>query len=223
MRTDRPPLPFTLPARPRGQWTGWGISLAAHAGVLAWLLHLVPAPLPDTPAPARMRFVLVPPRMPAPVPVPETSTIAPAASAPAMRKPSATAPRPSRAVPTPVDAPKTDAPTKPSDEATSVITATEPSPAATVPADTSKGEDGAAPTFDMAAARASARLIARHARDGTVALPERKAPSYEPDDTAQRGLERARRNDCRSAYAAMGVLAVLPLLKDAVTGSGCKW
>jgi len=166
-----------------------------------------------------MRFVLIPPNVPAPVPV----TAVPAASTPAVRKPSATAPRPSRARPAPVDAPAADAPTKPSDEATPAITATEPSPAATVPADTSKGEDGAAPAFDMAAARASARLIARHARDGTVALAERKAPSYGPDDSAQRGLERARRNDCRSAYAAMGVLAVLPLLKDAVTGSGCKW
>lgn len=227
MTTYRPSLPFTMPARPRGQWTGWGISLAVHACVLAWLLHLVPARLPDTPAPSRMRFVLIPPREPVPEPVPVNAVPIPGtpatASVPIARKPPATAPRPSRARAAPVETPAAQSPSAASSEATPVITAAEPDPAAAAPADSAKGGSDNAPAFDMAAARASARLIARHAKDGTVALPERKAPSYEPDDSAQRGLERARRNDCRSAYAAMGVLAVLPLLKDAVTGSGCKW
>jgi len=221
MTTYRAPLPFALPARPRGQWAGWGISLAVHAGVLAGLVVLVPRPLPDTPAPAHMRFVLVPPRVPVPEPA---STVpapaAPAASAPVVRKPAVTPPR---ARPAPLDTPAAESPSRSTSEATPVITATEPTPAAAAPVDASKDDADATPTFDMAAARASARLIARHARDGTVALPERKAPSYAPDDSAQRGMERARRSDCRNAYSAMGLLAVLPLLKDAVTGSGCKW
>lgn len=221
MTTYHPPLPFTPPARPRAQWTGWGISLAAHAGVLAWLMHLVPPRPPEMPGPARMRFVLMPPRAPVPVKI-APAPAEPAAQTPAVRKPSATPARPSRTRPVPVNAPEADAPPKPSDEATPVITATEPSPAAAAPADSDK-PDSDAPAFDMAAARASARLIARRAKDSTVALPERKAPSYDPDDTAQHGLERARRNDCRSAYSGLGLLAVLPLLKDAVTGSGCKW
>lgn len=218
MTTYDAPLPFLPPVRPRGQWAGWGISLAVHAGVLAGLVVLVPRPLLDAPAPGRLRFVLVPPRVPAPLPVP--APVAPPASAPAVRKPAATPPR---RRPAPVETPAAEPPPKPSSEATPVITAAEPAPTATAPADSGKVDGDATPAFDMAAARASARLIARHARDGTVALPEHKAPSYEPDNTAQRGMERARRGDCRSAYSAMGVLAVLPLLKDAVTGSGCKW
>ena len=225
MTTYDAPLPFLPPVRPRGQWAGWGISLAVHAGVLAGLVVLVPPRLPDAPAPGRMRFVLVPPRVPVPVPAPAPVTtvpalVAPATSAPAVRKPAATPPRPR---PAPVDTPAAESPPRSASEATPVITATEPVPAADAAVDASKDDADATPTFDMAAARASARLIARHAKDGTVALPERKAPSYGPDDTTQRGMERARRNDCRNAYSAMGLLAVLPLLKDAVTGSGCKW
>lgn len=36
-------------------------------------------------------------------------------------------------------------------------------------------------------------------------------------------VERAVRPDCRSAYAASGLLAIPHLLKDAVSNSGCKW
>jgi hypothetical protein len=41
----------------------------------------------------------------------------------------------------------------------------------------------------------------------------------------RRGIARSGRNDCRTAYAdlGLGLLAVLPLLQDAVTGSDCKW
>lgn len=39
----------------------------------------------------------------------------------------------------------------------------------------------------------------------------------------RRGIARGSRHDCRTAYAGLGLLAVLPLSKDAVTGSGCKW
>jgi hypothetical protein len=36
-------------------------------------------------------------------------------------------------------------------------------------------------------------------------------------------LEKAARKDCKDAYSGAGLLAVIPLAKDAVTGKGCKW
>jgi hypothetical protein len=36
-------------------------------------------------------------------------------------------------------------------------------------------------------------------------------------------LEKASRAKCSEAYAGNGLLAVIPLAKDAVTGKGCKW
>lgn len=37
-----------------------------------------------------------------------------------------------------------------------------------------------------------------------------------------RAIERAARTDCRVAYAGAGLLATVFLLKDAITGDGCR-
>jgi hypothetical protein len=47
-----------------------------------------------------------------------------------------------------------------------------------------------------------------------------------PDDTKNKlgkEIDKASRADCKDAYASAGILAVLPLAKDAATGKGCKW
>jgi hypothetical protein len=36
-------------------------------------------------------------------------------------------------------------------------------------------------------------------------------------------IEKAAKADCRKAYGAMGLLAVLPLAADAVRDKGCRW
>ena len=36
-------------------------------------------------------------------------------------------------------------------------------------------------------------------------------------------IDKASREDCTKAYADAGLLAVIPIAKDAVTGKGCKW
>jgi hypothetical protein len=36
-------------------------------------------------------------------------------------------------------------------------------------------------------------------------------------------IEDAKRGDCRSEYAGIGLLAIPLLLKDTITGEGCKW
>lgn len=74
----------------------------------------------------------------------------------------------------------------------------------------------------MKAARATARLIDKHRKDGLVALPK-PDPPLQRDERLERAIERARRPDCKSAYSGLGLLAVIPLAKDAVTGTGCKW
>jgi hypothetical protein len=57
-------------------------------------------------------------------------------------------------------------------------------------------------------------------RSGLVpALP---APA-EKKTQLETDLEKANRAKCADAYAGAGLLAVIPLAKDAVTGKGCKW
>ena len=36
-------------------------------------------------------------------------------------------------------------------------------------------------------------------------------------------IDKAGRADCKDAYQKDGILAVLPLAKDAATGKGCRW
>jgi hypothetical protein len=210
-----------MPASPRGQWFGWGISLLAHAGVLAWLLHMPPpAPPAATPA-ARMRFVLVPPRPWPAVPVALVPVQRAAASSPALArarrshaKTLAPAPASTNQMASEAAAP------------TAIVTADTPSPAqgATPEGTESVGESaGSAETsFDMGAARATARLMTKHRNDSLVAFPRPEAP-LQRDDRLGRAIERARRGDCKSAYSGLGLLAVIPLAKDTLTGTGCKW
>ena len=57
-------------------------------------------------------------------------------------------------------------------------------------------------------------------RSGLVPMlpaPAEKKTQLETD------LEKAARAKCSEAYAGAGLLAVIPLAKDAVTGKGCKW
>ena len=57
-------------------------------------------------------------------------------------------------------------------------------------------------------------------RSGLVPMlpaPAEKKTQLETD------LEKAERARCADAYAKSGLLAVIPLAKDAVTGKGCKW
>lgn len=81
------------------------------------------------------------------------------------------------------------------------------------------------PVVDLDAARREARRIAREESRNLVSLPARK-PVTDPNEgrhVDDDPLEKARRSDCKTAYAGLGLLAVIPLAKDAITGTGCKW
>jgi hypothetical protein len=53
-------------------------------------------------------------------------------------------------------------------------------------------------------------------------LPMLPAPA-EKKTQLETDIEKAQRAKCGDAYAGSGLLAVIPLATDAVTGKGCKW
>jgi hypothetical protein len=53
-------------------------------------------------------------------------------------------------------------------------------------------------------------------------VPRLPAPA-ENKTPLETEIEKASRAHCADAYASSGLLAVIPLAKDAVTGKGCKW
>jgi hypothetical protein len=46
--------------------------------------------------------------------------------------------------------------------------------------------------------------------------------SVQVDEGLGRDIDRARRGDCQTRYADMGLPAIAPLLLDIVSGNGCK-
>jgi hypothetical protein len=197
----------------KGPSLGFGLSLLVHAAVLAWLVHLSPfSPPPDAP-PARMQVTLLrlPPPRPAVEPRPAPKPAAPAAAAP--RTMARSAPRPVPAAP--------DRPAQASPEPAPIIALPPDGEAST---QARSAPEGGASSFEMQAARGTARAWIKgegRGRGGADGLGTPMRPSR--SEQFGQALERARRADCRGAYAGMGLLAVIPLAKDAVTGTGCKW
>ena len=62
--------------------------------------------------------------------------------------------------------------------------------------------------------------LSRHSTTGL--LPALPRPPEVPDKLGS-AIEKTAKEDCRKAYAANGLLAVVPLAVDAVRESGCKW
>jgi hypothetical protein len=48
-------------------------------------------------------------------------------------------------------------------------------------------------------------------------------PSPTEKSKLETDIEKAAKADCKTAHADAGLLAVIPLAKDAITGKGCKW
>jgi hypothetical protein len=104
------------------------------------------------------------------------------------------------------------------------------SPGAEAPdAGTRVGHDVATPAAAAASQPPRLNLELPRQRGGELsrystagALPVLPRPP-EKDDKLAREIEKAGKTDCRKAYADAGVLAVVPLVADAVKGTGCKW
>jgi hypothetical protein len=83
---------------------------------------------------------------------------------------------------------------------------------------------GSAPRIDLDAVRQRAREIAREGSGPRTLLPLNVRPKEEIKTREQQAFDKAlKRPDCRDAYSAMGLAAVVPLLWDAVSEKGCKW
>jgi len=54
-------------------------------------------------------------------------------------------------------------------------------------------------------------------------LPVLPGPPEDHASKLSKDIDKAGREDCKNAYAGAGLLAVVPLAADAVTGKGCKW
>ena len=86
-------------------------------------------------------------------------------------------------------------------------------------------DDGkAAPKLDSDAARQRAREIASEGagRRAILPFPMPAKPARKSKEAI--AIEKALKPDCRNAYADMGLLAIAPLLWDAIREDGkCKW
>ena len=189
----------------------WGASLLAHGAVIAWLAQSMAQreARHEDDAPA-LSFVLVAPR-PVPPPLPAPAAAAAVRAEPAARrKAGAARPRASRA-----DAAGAPAPSAP--PRVVALPQDHPEPAFTVA--TPAGAEGGVRGFDMAAARTAARAAGAEDAGSARARPLRATR----DEKLGQAIEGARRGDCQTMYAGAGLLAVIPLVKDTLTGTGCKW
>jgi len=82
----------------------------------------------------------------------------------------------------------------------------------------------AAPHLDLDALKAGALAADRQRKATTI---EQIQNSHKRDNSFEKqladGTKKAEKKDCRTAYAGIGLLAIIPLAVSAVTDTGCKW
>jgi hypothetical protein len=84
-------------------------------------------------------------------------------------------------------------------------------------------EPGGGSRIDLDAARRRAREItseSSHSR-GIVSLVP--SPPTERKSKLGEDIEKAAKPDCRTAYAALGLLAIVPLVGSTIGNGGCNW
>jgi len=83
---------------------------------------------------------------------------------------------------------------------------------------------GNAPGIDLEAVRRRAREITGGGGGARTMFPFPVAPPPKPKSREQQAFDKAlKKNDCRDAYAGLGLAAVVPLVLDAVREDGCRW
>lgn len=83
---------------------------------------------------------------------------------------------------------------------------------------------GKAPGIDLDAVRRRAREISSSGTGPRTVFPFPATPPQKPKSKEQQAFDKAlKKNDCRDAYADMGLAAVVPLVLSAVREDGCKW
>ena len=80
--------------------------------------------------------------------------------------------------------------------------------------------DNTAPRLKLELPRLRGGELSRYSSTGV--LPVLPRPPELPDKLGSE-IQKAAKADCREAYGALGILAVVPLAVDAVRKDGCKW
>jgi hypothetical protein len=91
------------------------------------------------------------------------------------------------------------------------------------PAADSPGRDPAAPRLDLDAIRNRAGELAREGSGQRAILPFPMPPVPERKTKMQTAIENARKPDCRTAYSALGLAAIVPLIANEFGEGKCKW
>ncbi len=92
------------------------------------------------------------------------------------------------------------------------------------PSRTATPEGTPTPRINLDSIRDRAREIAREGTGPRTVFPSLTAPKPPAKSTTQDIFDKAlKRPDCKEVYAEMGLAAVIPLVRDAVTEKGCKW
>ncbi len=80
------------------------------------------------------------------------------------------------------------------------------------------------PKLDLDQLRRQARDVARDGADSRALLPlPMMAKEAQKQDMEKLFDKALKRPDCKEVYSDLGLLVVVPLLRDAAKGSGCKW
>ncbi len=93
---------------------------------------------------------------------------------------------------------------------------------------TAPNGNAAAPRLNLDALRSRAREVGREGVKESAGpralLPFPALPKEPPKKSIEQAFDKAlKRPDCKDAYADMGLAAVVPLVRDAVSNEGCKW
>jgi hypothetical protein len=175
-----------------------------------------PPPIPARPIPE------APPSIQRAPAAPEAPRPAPKASEELARPPQDIAPR---TTPDAAPRPTLDAAPRPAPDAAPRA----PAPAETIrepespfrsreaPADPSK------PTLDLESIRQRAGEITRQGTGNRAVLPFPMPPVEKPKSKMEQAIENARKPDCREAYKALGLFAVVPLVANEFGEGHCRW
>ncbi len=83
--------------------------------------------------------------------------------------------------------------------------------------------DPSAPTLDLDAMRARAGELARSGAGNRAVLPFPMPPVPPKKSKMETAIENARKPDCRTAYAQLGLAAVVPLIANEFGEGNCRW
>ncbi|MFN9744828.1 MAG: hypothetical protein ACK57B_04190 [Betaproteobacteria bacterium] len=187
-------------------------------GLALWALGRAPADAPPAPRePAWLELTLRSASDTQEAPPPATAP--PRAAPPARERPAAPEPRPQIQPPSPLAASPAVAP--------GTAMAQPDAPPAGADAEARTGAAVALPAQAASAPRPLNLELGRwrSAEAGPPSVARRVAESEnrtEPDPLAA-AIEKSARADCARAHSGAGLLAVVPLVLDALRGSGCKW